>query len=243
MTDQLLIAAQREGKGVIDQDLAFKIADGIVSRRLVKGWSRQAILSSIEGGPSPCGRGFYLMRGGIIVVALFPMTQLGDMNGRGYWYSIRDLFPQLHARTHAGTEQLRPFQVGDKVWAWYKDEPRADYGQPDQPEDVTNWSRCVPLFTVKSVTGPHLEPAKFAGRSHYQVQLRYREGPPASHYDAGYHDVCPIKGRPWQMRGDGDYLQLVRRAPAAARPRRVAAAPAYVLTPPPTLPAQLDLFA
>ncbi|HEL4148026.1 TPA: hypothetical protein UM348_000722 [Stenotrophomonas maltophilia] len=243
MTDQLLTAAPWKGKGVIDQDLAFQIADGVVSRRLAKGWSRQAILSSIEAGPSPCGRAFHLMRGGIIVVALFPMTQLSDMNGRGYWYSIRDLFPPLPDRTHAGTEDLQPFQVGDKVWAWYKDEPRADYGQPDQPGDDTRWSRCFPLFTVKSVTGPHLEPAKFAGRSHYQVQLRYREGPPPTHYDAGYHDVCPIKGRPWQMRGDGDYLQLVRRAPLAARPRRVAVAPAYVLAPPPAMPAQLDLFA
>ncbi|PZS71975.1 hypothetical protein A7X76_07775 [Stenotrophomonas maltophilia] len=92
---QLLTAARREGKGIIDQDLAFKIADGIVSRRLVKGWSRQAILSSIEGGPSPCGRAFYLMRGGIIVVALFPMTQLDEMNGRAHWHSIRDLFQPL----------------------------------------------------------------------------------------------------------------------------------------------------
>ncbi|WP_180890556.1 hypothetical protein [Stenotrophomonas maltophilia] len=241
--EQLLTAAPWNGKGVIDQDLAFKIADGIVSRRLVKGWSRQTILSSIEGGPSPCGRAFYLMRGGVIVVALFPMTQLSDMNGRGYWYSIRDLFPPLPERTHAGTEDLQPFQVGDKVWAWYKDEPRADYGQPDQPGDDTRWSRCFPLFTVKSVTGPHLEPAKFAGRSHYQVQLRYREGPPATHYDAGYHDVCSIKGRPWQMRGDGDYLQLVHRAPPAAKPRRAAAVPPPTPTLPPPLPAQLELFA
>ncbi|ECH9271885.1 hypothetical protein AAP84_26175, partial [Salmonella enterica subsp. enterica] len=33
--EQLLTAAPWNGKGVIDQDLAFKIADGIVSRRLV----------------------------------------------------------------------------------------------------------------------------------------------------------------------------------------------------------------
>lgn len=243
MTDQLLTAAPWEGQPVIDQDVALKVANGIVSRRLARGWSRQAILSSIEGGPTPCGRAFYLMRGGVIVVALFPMTQLSDMNGRGNWYSIRDLFPPLPARTHRGAEELLPFQVGDKVWAWYKDEPRADYGQPDQPGDDTKWSRCIPLFTVKSVTGPHLEPAKFAGRTHYQVQLRYREGPPAGHYDAGYHDVCPIKGRPWQMRGDGDYLQLVHRAPPAAKPRRAPAAPVSAPTPQPALPAQLDLFA
>lgn len=243
MAGQLLTAAPWQGQPVIDQDLAFKIADGIVSRRLAKGWSRQTILSSIEAGPTPCRRAFYLMRGGIIAVALFPMTQLSDMTGRGNWYSIRDLFPPLPDRTHAGTEHLRPFQVGDKVWAWYKDEPRAHYGQPDQRGDDTNWSRCFPLFTVKSVTGPHLESGRFAGRPHYQVQLRYREGPPAGHYDAGYHDVCPIKGRAWQMRGDGDYLQLVQRAPPSAKPRRALAAPASAPTPPRALPAQPDLFA
>lgn len=243
MADQLLTAAPWEGQSIIDPDLAFKVADGIVTRRLAKGWSRQAILASIEGGPSACRRAFYLMRGGVIAVALFPMTQISDMSGRGNWYSIRDLLPPLPARTHAGTEELQPFQIGDKVWAWYKVEPRANYGQPDQPGDDANWSRCFPLFTVKSVTGPHLEPAKFAGRSHYQVQLRYREGPPAGHYDAGYHDVCPIKGRAWQMRGDGDYLQLVRRAAPVSKPRRAARVPAPVPPPPPELPAQLDLFA
>lgn len=98
-----------------------------------------------------------------------------------------------------------------RAWGWtglFRPEPPVaqalQHGQPDQPGDDTNWSRRIPRFSVKSVTGPHLEPAKFAGRPHYQVRLRYREGLPAGHYDAGYHDVCQIKGRAWQMRGDGD---------------------------------------
>ncbi|HHA2518216.1 TPA: hypothetical protein ACOENQ_003317 [Stenotrophomonas maltophilia] len=87
------------------------------------------------------------MSGGIIVVALFPMTQLSDMTDRGNWHSIRDMFPPLPDRTHAGTEHLRPFQVGDKVWAWYKDQPRVDYGQPvsgaTTPTGVDAF-RCLP---------------------------------------------------------------------------------------------------
>lgn len=233
------MAESAEARCVIDPDLAHEIAEAIVSRRLASGWSRQTILSSSEGGPSVCGRAFYLMRGGVIAVALFPMVQISDMNGRGNWYSIRDLLPPVPAPAHMGTEDLRPFNVGDKVWVWHKDEPNADYGEPDQPGDESNWRRCGPLFTVKSVTGPHHESGYYAGRGHYQVQLRHREGPTAWHYDAGYYSVCPIKGRPWQMRGRGEYLQLVRRAAPVPKPLKAPPSP----IPLPALRGQLDLFA
>ncbi len=228
---------------VMHTDEAWAIADGIVSRRLQRGWSRQAILASIEGGPTPCGA-FYLMRSGVIAIARFAMTQISDMNGRGCWFSIRDLFPPLPVHTHASTEDLQPFQVGDKVWAWFKHEPNADYGQPDRPGADADWTRCAPLFTVKRVTGPHHGSWHYAGRPHYQVHLRYREGPARDHYDAGSHDVCPIKGRPWQMRGDGDYLQLVSRT-ATPVPKRALAKPPVPATSSllPDAPAQLSLFA
>ncbi|WP_313171397.1 hypothetical protein [Stenotrophomonas sp.] len=228
----------------IDTEDAWAIAEGIVSRRLARGWSRQTILASIEGGPTPCGTAFYIMRSGVIAVARFAMTQISDMNGRGCWFSIRDLFPPLPVHTHASTEELQPFQVGDKVWAWYKHEPNADCGQPDRPGADADWHRCVPLFTVKKVSGPHHGSWHYAGRPHYQVHLWYREGPAGDHYDAGSHDVCPIKGRPWQMRGDGDYLQLVSRAAPSDSKRR---AVKVVTQPAPALqvdaPAQLSLFA
>ena len=237
------ISTTHDDELVMHADEAWAIAEGIVSRRLARGWSRQAILASIEGGPTSCGS-FYLMRSGVIAVARFPMTQISDMNGRGCWFSIRDLLPPLPVHTHAITEELQPFQVGDKVWAWYKDEPNADCGQPDRSGADADWRRCVPLFTVKKVTGPHHGSWHYAGRPHYQVHLRYREGPARDHYDAGSHDVCPIKGRPWQMRGDGDYLQLVSRAAAHVPKRRNTKA---AILPAPVMlsdgPAQLDLFA
>lgn len=97
---------------------------------------------------------------------------------------------------------------------------------------------------MKKVTGPHHGSWHYAGRPHYQVHLRYREGPARDHYDARLHDVCPIKGRPWQMRGDGDYLQLISRAAAPVPKRRNTKA--AMLSAPVMLsdgPAQLDLFA
>lgn len=233
--------AAQDDELVMFADEAWSIADGIVSRRLERGWSRQAILASIEGGPTPCGA-FYLMRSGVIAVARFAMTQISDISGRGCWFSLRDLFPPLPAHTHSTMEDLQPFQVGDKVWSWYKHEPNANYGQPDRPDAASRWNRRPRLFTVKGVTGPHHDSQAYAGRSYYQVKLRYREGPAADHYDAGSYDLCPIKGRPWQMRGDGDYLQLASRE-ARSRPRRRTTRAA---TPPALLfetPAQLDLFA
>lgn len=234
--------ARTEACVAMHEDEGHKLASDVIAQHLAGGWSRQTVLIASEGGPTSSGHAHYLMKGGVIAVARFPMTQISDMNGRGCWFSIRDLLPPLAARAHAAVLDLQPFQVGDKVWSWYKDEPSADYGQPDVPGHEANWRRRPVLFTVRSVTGPHLEPSSYAGRPHYQVQLRHQEGLAASHYTAGHHDVCPIAGRPWQMRGRGEYLQLVLRAPPAPLRRQVAAT-ARAWPPSPALLPQLDLFA
>jgi len=76
------------------------------------------------------------------------------------------------------------------------------------------------------------------------VELRYQEGPSSDHYNAGNHDLCPISGRPWQMRAGGEYLQLAQRAAPDAK--RCSAAtvpvPAPTTTPPTAKPGQLELF-
>lgn len=228
-------------------DVAHEIAAAMIARRVARGWSRQTILGcSFEGGATACRRGFYVIRSGGIAVAPFAFTCFSEASGRGGIFSIRDLLPPLPDRTHAGIEELQPFQAGDKVWSWYKDEPKANYGLPDLPGDASNWRRRPRLFTVRSVSGPHTESWFCAGRPHYLVKLRYQEGPSSDHYNAGNHDLCPISGRPWQMRARGEYLQLAQRAARSATQRRSkpTVRPAASLPlPPPALPAQMDLFA
>ncbi|MEG0181974.1 MAG: hypothetical protein RR704_00760 [Stenotrophomonas sp.] len=242
MAEAEKVMAKSDECSAMHEAEAHEIASDVIAQRLADGWSRQRILTATEDGPTSCDA-HYLLTGGVIAVARFPMTQISDMNGRGFWFSIRDLLPPLSACAHAAAVDLQPFQVGDKVWSWYKDEPSANYGQPDLPGDDANWRRRPVLFTVRSVTGPHLDPGYYAGRPHYQVQLRHQEGPTANHYTAGYHDVCPIAGRPWQMRGRGEYLQLVLRTPPTAPRRRAATAQLRTWLPTPSMQAQLDLFA
>ncbi|WP_313203702.1 hypothetical protein [Stenotrophomonas sp.] len=228
-------------------DEAREIAAAMIARRVARGWSRQTILRcSFECGSTACRRGFYVIRSGGIAVAPFPFTCFSEVNGRGGIFSIRDLLPPLSDHTHAGTEELQPFQAGDKVWSWYKDEPNANYGLPDLPGDASNWRRRPRLFTVRSVSGPHTESGFCAGRPYYLVKLRYQEGPSADHYNAGNHDLCPINGRPWQMRARGEYLQLAQRAAKVATQRRAKTSirtGALTTPPPPAPPAQLGLFA
>lgn len=244
MADQLLTAAQGE-RGSIDIELAHEIASAMIARRVDRGWSRQTILASIEFGHTPCRRGFYMMKAGGIAIGPFALTCFSEISGRGACFSIRDLLPPLPDRTHEGVEELQPFEVGDKVWSWYRDEPNANYGLPDLPGDASNWRRRPRLFTVRNVTGPHTQRGFCAGRPHYTVRLRYQEGPPADHYTAGNHDVCPIAGRPWQMRAEGEYLQLAQRAAPRTRLRRAKAKklPVASMPAPPALSAQMDLFA
>lgn len=233
--------------GPMDLDVAREIVAAMIARRIARGWSHQTILGcSFECGTTACRRGFYVIRSGGIAVAPFPFTCFSEANGRGGIFSIRDLLPPLPDRTHAGTEELQPFQAGDKVWSWYKDEPNANYGLPDLPGDASNWRRRPRLFTVRSVSGPHTESGFCSGRPHYLVKLRYQEGPPSDHYNAGNHDLCPISGRPWQMRARGEYLQLAQRADRSATQRRTKTTSrptASLPLPPPALPAQMDLFA
>ncbi len=236
----------KENTSVMDLDVAREIATSMIARRVARGWSRQTILGcAYECGTTACRRGFYVIRSGGIAVAPFAFTCFSEANGRGGIFSIRDLLPPLSDRTHAGTEDLQPFQAGDKVWSWYKDEPNANYGLPDLPGDASNWRRRPRLFTVRSVSGPHTESGFCAGRPHYLVKLRYQEGPSSDHYNAGNHDVCPISGRPWQMRARGEYLQLAQRAARSSTQRRTKAKPQRfaLIPPPPASPAQMDLFA
>lgn len=230
----------------MDVDVAREIAAAMIARRVARGWSRQTILGCpFECGATACRRGFYVIRAGGIAVAPFAFTCFSEANGRGGIFSIRDLLPPLPDRAHAGTEELQPFQAGDKVWSWYKDEPNANYGLPDLTGDASNWRRRPRLFTVRSVSGPHTESGFCAGRPHYLVKLRYQEGPSADHYNAGNYDLCPISGRPWQMRARGEYLQLAQRAARSATQRRTKAIPQRAALIPllPAAPAQMDLFA
>jgi len=210
-----------DSTSVMDLDVAREIAASMIARWVARGWSRQTILGCpFEYGTTACRRGFYVIRSGGSAVALiafapFAFTCFSEANGRGGIFSIRDLPPPLSDRAHAGTEELQPFQAGDKVWSWYKDEPNANSGPPDLPCQATSWRRRPRLFTVRSASGPHTESGFCAGRPHYLVKLRYQEGPSADHYKAGNYDLGPISGRPWQMRARGEYLQLAQRAPSA----------------------------
>lgn len=91
---------------IMDRGVALSIAQRIVAGRLERRWSREAICASVEGGPTACGRGFYLMRRGGIAVAEFAMTQLQDMNGRGYLWAISEFLPALPGASTNAQEDI-----------------------------------------------------------------------------------------------------------------------------------------
>ncbi|MNU95142.1 hypothetical protein D3C71_851490 [compost metagenome] len=115
MADQLLTAAQAE-RGSIDIELARAIAEGMASRRLSWGWPRQTILECNEGGPTPCRRGFYLMKAGGIAIAPFPFTCFGEMSGRGGLYAISQLLRTIDLRPTPNTATHRPAWARLKSW-------------------------------------------------------------------------------------------------------------------------------
>lgn len=205
-------------------EIGMELAERIVGDLLSSGWSRQSMRKHEASGPTPCGTAFYLLRDGGIALAYFPITAVTDVNGRGLCFSIRDFFPPVHKSVHGDVESLRPFEVGDQVismdrdldGSWhYEDEVRA-----------SGWHLLIPVFTVVSVRPQLGHNTQFGGRDYYQVKIKDRVGG-----GGGYHDLVPIAGRPWQMRGEGECL--IRVQPSALA----------VVPPSPVLPAQLDLFA
>jgi hypothetical protein len=209
---------------VMHWEVAFEIAEAIVTGRLKSGWSRQAVGRCVEGGPTPCGSGYYLMGSDTIAVAYFPLTQFSDANGRGCLFPLRDLFPPIYSSAHLCGGDLTPFEVGDQVISLSRDFEGSWSCEPIVR--ASPWFQASPTFTVMSVRALPGHHANFGGRSYYQIKIKdpIRGG-------GGYHDLVPIAGRPWQMRGQGDCLIRV------ARPALRSAAQAS-----PAMPAQLNLF-
>ncbi|WP_329914522.1 hypothetical protein [Stenotrophomonas sp. SMYL86] len=214
--------AQREL--VMHREIGMDLAERIVLDLLKGGWSRQSLRKHEAAGPTPCGTAFYLLRDGGIALAYFPITDFTDVNGRGLCFSIRELYPPVHKSAHGDVESLVPFAVGDQVLSmdrhlcgsWhYEDEVRA-----------SGWNLLSPVFTVVAVRPRPGHHTQFGGRDYYQVKIKDRVGG-----GGGFHDLVPIAGRPWQMRGEGECL--IRVLPTALT----------VAAPPRALPAQLDLFA
>ena len=211
---------------VMHWEIGFEIAEAVVTARLNSGWSRQALGRCVEGGPTPCSTGYYLIRSGTIAVAYFPLSQFSDANGRGCLFPLRDFFPPVHSTAHPGGSDLEPFQVGDQVIHLSRD---IDGSWGYEPiVRASQWSQAAPLFTVVKVRACLGHHTNFGGRDYYQVRIKDPD-----RGGGGFHDLVPIAGRPWQMRGEGDCLIRVTRAPVAA--------PAHFAVP--ARPAQLDLFA
>lgn len=228
MADQLLKAAmvhvldQRER--VMHREIGMDLAERVVLDLLENGWSRQSLRKHEAAGPTTCGTAFYLLREGGIAVAYFPIAEFTDANGRGLFFAIRDFFPPVHKSAHGDVESLKPFEVGDLVLSmdrhldgsWYYEEGVR----------ASEWHRLIPVFTVVSVRPRAGHHTQFGGRDYYQVKIKDRVGG-----GGGFHDLVPIAGRPWQMRGEGECLIRVRPSHLAATASQ------------PVLPAQLDLFA
>jgi hypothetical protein len=211
---------------VMHWEVGFEIAEAIVTSRLTSGWSRQAMGRCVEGGPTPCGTGYYLIQSGTIAVAYFPLAQFSDANGRGCLFPLRDFFPPIHSTAHPCGGDMEPFQVGDQVIHLSRD---VDGSWGCEPiVRASPWFQAAPLFTVVKVRACLGHHSNFGGRDYYQLKIKdpVRGG-------GGYHDLVPIAGRHWQMRGEGDCLIRVARAPVAA----------VAHFPVPARPAQLDLFA
>jgi len=219
--------AEAQSERVMHREIGMDLAERIVFDLLEGGWSRQSLRNHDAAGPTPCGTAFYLLRDGGIALAYFPITDFTDVNGRGLLFSIRELFPPVHKSAHGDVESLVPFAVGDLVLSmdrhlngsWhYEDEVRA-----------SEWHLLIPVFTVVAVRPRPGHHTQFGGRDYYQVRIKDRVGG-----GSGFHDLVPIAGRPWQMRGEGECLIRIKPTPLAV------AAPLPAL---PALPAQLDLFA
>lgn len=209
---------------VMHWEIAFEIAEAIVTGLLKSGWSRQAIHACAEGRPTPCGTGYYLIGSGTIAVAHFPMTKFSDANGRGCLFPLRDFFPPIHSSAHPCGGDLAPFEVGDQVISLSRDfEGSWGYEPIVRASPWFQASRTFTVMAVRALPGHH---ANFGGRNYYQIKIKdpIRGG-------GGYHDLVPIAGRPWQMRGQGDCLIRV--------PRSGLRSPAQAS---PAMPAQLDLF-
>lgn len=209
---------------VMHWEVAFELAETMVTGLLNRGWSRQAVGRCVEGGPTPCGTGYYLIGSGTIAVAYFPLAQFSDANGRGCLFALRDFFPPIHSSAHPCGGDIAPFEVGHQVIQLSRD---IDGSWGYEPiVRASPWFQATPIFTVVKVRPCLGHYANFGGRDYYQLKIK-----DAVRGGGGYHDLVPIAGRPWQMRGQGDCLIRV------ARPALRSAAQAS-----PAMPAQLDLF-
>lgn len=218
--------AEVERDRVMHWEVGFEIAEAILTGRINNGWSRQAILRCVEGGPTPCGTGYYLIGAGTVAVAYFPLAQFSDANGRGCLFPLRDFLPPVHSSAHPCGSDLEPFKVGDQVIHLSRD---IDGSWGYEPiVRASPWFQASPTFKVIRVTARPGHHTNFGGRDYYQVKIKdpIRGG-------GGYHDLVPIAGRPWQMRGEGDCLIRVASATVTEAPHLAM----------PARSAQLDLFA
>lgn len=216
--------ADTQRERVMHREIGMDLAERVVLDLLESGWSRQSLRKHEAAGQTPCSTAFYLVRDGGIAVAYFPIAEFTDANGRGLCFSIREFLPPVHKSAHRNADSLEPFKVGDQVLLMDR-HPDGSWHYDDEVR-ASEWLLLIPVFTVISVRPHPGHHTLFGGRDYYQVKIKDRVGG-----GGGFHDLVPIAGRPWQMRGEGECLIRVRPAPLT------------VATPPPALPGQLDLFA
>ncbi|MNB70721.1 hypothetical protein D3C81_315080 [compost metagenome] len=192
--------ADTQRERVMHREIGMDLAERVVLDLLESGWSRQSLRKHEAAGPTPCGTAFYLVRDGGIAVAYFPIAEFTDANGRGLFFPIRDFFPPVQKSAHGEVDSLEPFEVGDQVLSMDRDLEGS-------------WNYEDEVRAVRPHPGHHTQ---FGGRDYYQVKIKDRVGG-----SGGCHDLVPIAGRPWQMRGEGECLIRIRPAPlavAATRP-------------------------
>ncbi|MCO7469342.1 AlpA family phage regulatory protein [Stenotrophomonas maltophilia] len=209
--------ADTQRERVVHREIGMDLAERVVLDLLESGWSRQSLRKHEAAGPTPCGTAFYLVRDGGIAVAYFPIAEFTDANGRGLFFPIRDFFPPVQKSAHGEVDSLEPFKVGDQVLSMDRD-LEGSWNYEDEVR-ASDWHLLIPVFTVVSVRPHPGHHTQFGGRDYYQVKIKDRVGG-----SGGCHDLVPIAGRPWQMRGEGECLIRIRPAPFGRRGHSAGAA-------------------